>query len=220
MRYLLASRSEYVIGIDEVGMGALAGPVAVGAVVTKVGWDHELVKDSKKYTSSKKATAHEKRVQVLDHIIVPQVLFSTHILMGSQRVDALGIRDAWHQCLWVVAKRSLERYPDAVVVVDGDNTGSVPTPNAVAIPKGDRLVPAVSAASILAKVNRDRVMQMLGRAYPQYGFEQHMGYGTAQHMIALEDHGPCPVHRQSYDPVRKAEVSWQKIKQRESGMPA
>jgi ribonuclease HII len=213
---LLRSRSRWVIGIDEVGMGALAGPIAVGAVVTEVGWSHGLVKDSKKYVDSKTFKAHEKRVKVLDGIIKPQVLFSSLSLVESQLIDSLGIQDAWHQCLWQVAKKCLERYPDAVVVVDGNTCGSVPTTNAVAIPRGDCLVPAVSAASVMAKVSRDRVMEMLGRAYPEYAFEQNKGYGTRRHMVALAVHGPCPVHRRSYDPVRRAEVAWQNKQQHKS----
>lgn len=220
VRCLLASRSEYVIGIDEVGMGAIAGPIAVGAVVTKVDWGNEHVKDSKKYASSRNATAHEKRILALDSIIKPQALYYTHTLMESQQVDKMGIQDAWHRCLWLVSKKCLERYPNAVVVVDGVTAGSVPTPNVMAIPKGDRLVPAVSAASVLAKVNRDRVMMMLGRTYPEYGFEEHKGYGTEQHMVALEKHGPCPIHRQSYDPIRKAEAAWQQTKRQKTAMPA
>jgi ribonuclease HII len=217
--HLLASRSKYVIGIDEVGMGALAGPIAVGAVVTKVGWFHELVKDSKKYTSGKKATAHQKRLRVLEEIIKPQVEYYCHIKMTSHELDEHGIRDAWLRCLWVVATKCLKLYPDAVVVVDGSSTGSVPTPNVLAIPKGDSLVPAVSAASVLAKVERDKVMQVANEIYPEYGFGHHVGYGTEEHMVALREHGPCPIHRRSYAPIKKAVAEWQRTKQRRSEMP-
>ena len=120
----------------------------------------------------------------------------------------------------MVSTECLALYPDAVVVVDGEFTGAVPTPNSLAIPKGDNLVPAVSAASVVAKVARDRTMLMLDRLYPEYGFGKHKGYGTRQHMLALEEHGPCPVHRRSCSPVEKAEAKWLKIRQPKSATPA
>lgn len=218
MRHLLASRSEYVIGIDEVGMGALAGPIAVGAVVTRVDWSNEHVKDSKKYSDNKLATAHEQRSIVLDTIIKPQALFYCHVKMPSDELDQLGIRGAWERCLWKVATKCLERYPQAVVVVDGDTIGSVPTPNVIALPKADSLVAAVSAASVLAKVERDKVMHLLDEIYPHYGFANHMGYGTQEHMLALSVHGPSPIHRHSYGPIKKA-VAWQKTRPQKSATP-
>jgi len=219
VRYLLASRSEWVIGIDEVGMGALAGPVAVGAVVAKLGWAHERVKDSKVYTSGKKATAHEKRLEVLEEIIKPQVEFYCHVKMTSQEIDEFGIQEAWNRCLWVVSTKCLRVRPEAVVVVDGPNAGSVPTPNALAIPQADGLVPAVSAASVLAKVERDRVMHLAHEIYPEYDFLSNVGYGTERHMLALGQHGPCPIHRRSYAPVKKALREWQRTRPLKSGMP-
>lgn len=216
---LLASRSPWVIGIDEVGMGALAGPVAVGAVVTRVGWAHELVKDSKKFSDGRKATAHQKRLQVLEEIIKPQAEFYYSVKMTSLELDELGIRGAWLRCLWAVSTRCLKFFPDAVVVVDGDSIGAVPTPKVLAIPKGDSLVPAVSAASILAKVERDKVMHMAHGIFPAYNFLSNVGYGTKDHMVALEEHGPSPIHRRSYDPIRRLEARWRKTKQPASEMP-
>lgn len=220
VRHLLASRSDYVIGIDEVGMGALAGPVVVGAVVVPVGWYNKYVKDSKKYTNSKKVSAHDKRRRVLEAAIKPEALYYCHAKLTSKHVDELGIRDAWLRCMWVAATKCLRFYPDAVVVVDGDSTGAVPTPNVMAIPGGDSIVAAVSAASVLAKVERDRVMRVAAEIYPMYGFHRHVGYGTSQHMVALKEYGPCPMHRQSYSPVRKAEAEWQKTRQHRSETPA
>lgn len=214
VRHLLASRSNTVIGIDEVGLGALAGPVVVAGVVARVDWFNEFVKDSKKYSKTKKHSAHEKRKWVLDHHVKPEVLYYCHIKMLSKDIDTFGIRDAWLRCLWSVSTQCLSLYPDAVVVVDGESTGSVPTPNVVAIPRGDNVVATVSAASVLAKVERDSVMHIAARAYPEYGFENHVGYGTKQHMSALEQYGPCSLHRQSYQPVKKAAETWQRIKQR------
>ncbi len=208
LRNLLASRSEYIIGIDEVGMGALAGPISVGAVVTKVSWSHELVKDSKKFSDGKKATAHQKRQKVLEEIIKPQVEFYCHTKMTSLELDELGIRGAWLRCLWTVSTQCLKFFPEAMVVVDGDSTGAVPTPKVMAIPKGDSLVPAVSAASILAKVERDRVMHLAHEVYPAYNFLANVGYGTKDHMVALEKHGPSLIHRRSYEPIKRMEARW------------
>ncbi len=212
LRSLLASRSEFVIGIDEVGMGALAGPVAVGAVVTRVSWVHELVKDSKKFSDGKKSTAHEKRIKVLEEIIKPQVEFFFHVKMTSHDLDKYGIREAWMRCLWQVSTKCLKFFPDAIVVVDGDFTGAVPTTKALAIPKGDSLVAAVSAASILAKVERDKTMHLAHEIYPAYCFNSNMGYGTSDHMVALEEHGPSPIHRRSYEPIKSMEAKWQTTK--------
>lgn len=219
VRNLLASRSNYVIGIDEVGMGALAGPVVVGAVVTKVDWFHSRVKDSKKYSNGKNLTAHDTRSKVLETIIKPQVEYYCHIKMTSHDLDIYGIREAWLRCLWVVATNCLKIYPGAVVVVDGNSTGSVATPNVLAIQKGDNLVPAVSAASILAKVERDRVMHMIHELYPEYGFRSNVGYGTTEHMVALEKHGPCPIHRRSYGPIKRAVATWRRTEQLKNGTP-
>lgn len=209
VRSLLATRASIVIGIDEVGLGPIAGPIAVGATVTRVDWDNKRVKDSKKYTDSPNSSAHQKRQAVVNEVIKPEVLFHCHTMLSSEILDDVGSRDAWLRCLWVVSTKCLSLYPDAVVVVDGDFTGAVPTPNSVAIPKGDNLVPAVSAASVVAKVERDKTMLVLDRVYPQYGFGQHKGYGTKQHMLALDKYGPCPVHRRSCSPVKKAVSKWQ-----------
>ena len=213
MRHLLASRSDYVIGIDEVGLGALAGPMVVGGVLAPVGWSHERVKDSKQYTNGKKLSAHGKRQSVLEEVIKPQVLYYCHIKMTSGNVDSLGIRDAWLRGVWLVATKCLSMCPGAVVVVDGESTGSVPTPNSIAVPKADTFVAAVSAASVLAKVERDRVMHMAHQIYPEYGFHNHVGYGTHEHMVALKEHGPCALHRRSYGPIKLAEATWRKTKQ-------
>lgn len=219
LRNLLASRSKFIVGIDEVGMGALAGPVVVGAVVAKVDWSHELVKDSKKYSDGKKATAHQKRQKVLDEIIKPQVDYFCHVKMTSHELDEFGIREAWMRCLWIVSTKCLKFYPDAVVVVDGDFSGAVPTPNLMAIPKGDSLVPAVSAASVLAKVERDKIMHLAHEIYPEYDFLHNVGYGTSDHMVALEKHGPSPIHRRSYQPIKRSVEAWQKTEQRQKGTP-
>lgn len=212
LRNLLASRSEWIIGIDEVGMGALAGPVSVGAVVTKASWSHELVKDSKKFSDGKKTTAHQKRMKVLEEVIKPQAEFYCHVKMTSHELDEYGIREAWMRCLWQVSTKCLKFFPDAIVVVDGDFTGAVPTTKALAVPKGDSLVAAVSAASILAKVERDKSMHIAHEIYPEYGFVSHVGYGTKDHMVALEEHGPSPIHRRSYEPIKSMVTRWRKTK--------
>lgn len=218
IQYMLASRSEFVIGIDEVGTGAIAGPVAVGAVVTKVDWFHKEVKDSKKYADNRTVTANEKRIIVLRNVIEAQVEYITHTKMTSEEIDLYGIRGAWTRCVWIVATRCLKYFPDAVIVVDGDTTGSVPTHNALALPKADQFVPAVSAASVVAKVERDGIMILAHDIYPAYGFSGHKGYGSRQHLLALDEHGPCPLHRQSYSLVRRATEQWQQTRQLKSAM--
>jgi ribonuclease HII len=202
------TRVDYVIGIDEVGLGACAGPLLVCGAVFEKSWRHPEVKDSKQFSGGGRI-AHEKRIRVLEQHIKPAVRFQALELVTHGDIDKLGLEDAVQDATRRVAIRCTRYYRDQLVVVDGDHFPRLSRVKAVvAIPKGDALVPAVSAASIIAKTTRDAAMLLSAELYPGYGFEQHMGYGVPSHIEAIKRLGPCQIHRLSYKPVRDAATSW------------
>jgi ribonuclease HII len=177
-------------GVDEVGRGPLAGPVVAAAVVLSDGGPQGL-------TDSKKLTA--RRRELLAEQIKDSALSWSLGRAEVEEIDQMNILRASHLAMQrAVAGLSL---PPDVVLVDGHLLPSLPIP-AVAIVKGDNRVPSISAASILAKVARDREMVELAVRHPGYGFERHKGYGTAAHVAALRKLGPTPQHRRSFAPVR------------------
>lgn len=182
-----------IAGVDEAGRGPLAGPVVTAAVIldpnnTPVGLD-----DSKKLSE-------KKRLVLFDQIQQHALAFSI-VEVSAEDIDQHNILQATLQGMaQAVARLSIK--PD-LVRVDGNQRppidGVVET-----LVGGDALEPAISAASILAKVHRDRWMQTLHERFPQYGFDRHKGYPTADHIKALMEHGPCHAHRQSFKPVSLA----------------
>ena len=197
-RHLLASKSEYVIGCAEVGMGAWAGPVYVAATIFKSTWGDPRVKDSKRYSG---VNAHEKRHNVLRDVIRPNAAHMAIACMSAEKVDKNGIDDTWMILMRSVILECLSVVPDAFVVVDGSSVRGLPG-LVMALPKADNIVPAVSAASVYAKVIRDALMKRADVVYPQYGFESNVGYGTLVHETAINNTGLCPLHRRSYGPIK------------------
>lgn len=184
--------SKRIAGVDEAGRGPLAGPVYAAAVILDAKQPIAGLADSKKLSA-------KKREALFDEIQAHALAW--HIATASvQEIDTLNIL----QASLLAMKRAVEGLPikpDALIV-DGLYCPAVTMP-ARAIVKGDAKEPAISAASILAKVARDREMQTLHQQYPLYGFGRHQGYPTAAHLSALEAHGVSPVHRRSYAPVVK-----------------
>ena len=177
-------------GVDEAGRGPLAGPVVAAAVIL------DDLQPIKGLADSKVLTAR-RREQLYDEILAKALCCS--IAQASvEEIDRLNIL----QATMLAMKRAVEglRLKPVKVQVDGNR---LPVLNmlAEAIVKGDALVPAISAASILAKVYRDRWCEQYHLEYPQYGFAGHKGYGTAEHLAALREHGACPQHRRSFSPV-------------------
>lgn len=185
-----------IIGVDEVGYGSIAGPVFVGAAVVRQGWKDARIKDSKKLD-------HQQRKRLVrDVLIPPNLLFSIVLGHSSETIDKMGVHHARDDLVKQVVEACRAQYPRALVVMDG-NELPFELPNMVCMPKADDLVLAVSAASILAKEDRDDCMRLLHEEYPKYGFKNHMGYGTGEHNSALAKFGPCPIHRFSYRNVQE-----------------
>ncbi len=180
-----------IAGIDEVGRGPWAGPVAAAAVVLPMGFPVHLMKDSKQLTA--------KMREELYYLISEQADWGVG-LVSAAVIDEKGIIAATQEAM-NMAVADLEHQPD-FLLVDGAPQVDFVQPN-TAIVRGDALVASIAAASIMAKVTRDRVMVALGRRYPQYGFERHKGYGTKEHQAALQKHGGCEIHRYTYRPIGK-----------------
>jgi ribonuclease HII len=179
-----------VAGVDEAGRGPLAGPVVAGAVILDERKPIRGLADSKKLSA--------KRREALFDEIRAKALCCSIAQASVLEIDTLNILQA---TLLAMRRAVLGlRLPPKLVLVDG-NRLPVLEMRAEAIVKGDATVPAISAASILAKVSRDRWCADYHQLFPQYGFDQHKGYGTADHLAALRQHGPCPEHRRTFRPV-------------------
>lgn len=182
-----------VAGVDEAGRGPLAGPVVAAAVILDDLKPIVGLNDSKKLT--------EKRREKLYDEILAKALCCSIAEASVQEIDTLNIL----QATLLAMRRAVDglRLKPVKVLVDG-NRLPVLDVRAEAIVQGDALVPAISAASILAKVHRDRMCAQLHAQYPQYGFDRHKGYGTAEHLQVLAEHGPSPWHRSSFAPVARS----------------
>jgi len=184
-----------IAGVDEAGRGPLAGPVTVAAVILSEKGLQGLsiaLDDSKKLSESKR---HQ-----LETAICEQALAFAVVHVDVATIDRLNILGATLQGMRE-AVLSLQPRPDKALI-DGNKCPDLPMP-CEAIVGGDGKIAAISAASILAKNARDRVMQALHHRYPEYGFDRHKGYGTKWHLQQLAAHGPCPAHRRSFAPVQR-----------------
>jgi len=180
-------------GVDEAGRGPLAGPVVAAAVILDDLHPIAGLADSKKLTA-------RRRERLYDEILA-KALCCSIAEASVQEIDQLNIL----QATLLAMQRAVSglRLKPLKVLVDG-NRLPVLDVRAEAVVQGDALVPAISAASILAKVHRDRLCQSLHAQYPAYGFDRHKGYGTAEHLNALAAHGPSPSHRMSFAPVARS----------------
>ena len=186
-----------LIGVDECGLGPIAGPCTVAAVVFLRHRDLKKapvqgLRDSKKLSHNRRAELEEKIREQALHWVIAQ--------SNSTTIDRHGIAACKRACMRACILRCRERYPEALAIVDGNDPVQGVT-NLQMMVKADDKVAAVSAASILAKVFRDRYMVKMAYRYPKYGFERHMGYPTKAHKEALRKFGVCPQHRRSYKPV-------------------
>jgi ribonuclease HII len=177
-------------GIDEAGRGPLAGPVFAAAVILDPGRRIRGLKDSK-------LLAPERRDQLAHEIRTSAIAWAV-ASADAQEIDALNILRA----TMLAMQRAVQALAVAPgeAIVDGDHCPALPCP-VHAVVNGDRLVASISAASILAKTSRDALLVELDAQYPQYGFAHNKGYGTVEHLAAIDRYGPCPIHRRSFTPV-------------------
>jgi ribonuclease HII len=189
-----AAGCRFVAGVDEAGRGPLAGPVVVAAVILPPGLPVPPVADSK-------ALSAKARSELCAALLAVPGLRQAVIEVDAAEIDRRNILRATHEGM----RRALAALlPDLdFALVDGLPVPGLPVP-AEFLVKGDARCAAIAAASIFAKVRRDEIMCQADLAYPEYGFARHKGYGTAAHLAALRQHGPCPLHRRSFAPVRNA----------------
>jgi ribonuclease HII len=201
---LLEQGLTQVAGVDEAGRGPLAGPVFAAAVIFPAEWISKgLPKPLKKVNDSKQLTPELREILFVEITSRPEVKFGI-AQVPEQMIDQINILQATHRAM-NLALDQLDPAPQHVLV-DGLPVKSMQWPQ-TAIVSGDALSYSIAAASILAKVSRDRLMIQLDGQYPGYGFADHKGYGTPEHVAAIKTRGPCPIHRQSFSPFRLEQVN-------------
>lgn len=195
-----------VIGVDEAGRGNFAGPIVAGAAVVPVDW-----KAPPELTDSKNMTF--KRREVFHRNYTTAVLASYGIVVGIAQVDAeeidrIGIDPAQAKAQGLAVQSVLHAVSEPpFIIVDGTLPPALGRPHIrhfICVPKADLLIPAVSLASVFAKVTQTTLMAKFDKEYPEYGFGKHHGYGSKAHKVALKRLGPCAIHRKTYRPVAEA----------------
>ena len=180
-----------IAGVDEAGRGPVAGPVMVAAVILPPYWECPGLNDSKKLSPA-------KREALYDRIMAEAVAVSC-VAKSEREIDTLDIYHATQQGMYdAIAALAV---PAEAVLIDAMPLRDLPVPHQSVI-HGDSQSASIAAASIIAKVTRDRVMEDYDRQYPQYGFAVHKGYLTQRHVEAIRAYGPCPIHRRSFEPIK------------------
>ena len=191
---LVESGYKYVAGVDEAGRGPLAGPVVAAAVILPEEFSSNQLNDSKKLSSSKREKIYNELMNVDSKVI------SAFAVIDEVVIDKINILRATHMAM-AQASSNLSIEP-SFVIIDGMTIKDFPFNNESII-KGDSKSLSIAAASVIAKVERDRIMLNYSKEYPEYKFEKHKGYGTKLHLDALKKFGPCKIHRKSFAPVKK-----------------
>lgn len=186
-------KNQFVVGIDEAGRGPLAGPLSVAGVVFPIGYENPDIYDSK-------ALSEKKRDQLFE-VIKEDALWFEIIEVSVEDIDRYNILEADRNAMSEIAMHA----PSDIVLSDAMKMPIEKT--VIDLIKGDQKSISIAAASILAKVTRDRIMKEYDVLYPQYGFAKNKGYGTKQHMQAIDDYGITPIHRRSFGPVRVRQQS-------------
>lgn len=178
---------KFICGVDEAGRGPLAGPVFAAAVILRNNENIDMLNDSKKLS--------EKKREFLFDIIKERAVSYSIASASEEEIDDINILNA----TFLAMKRAIDnlKIKSDMALIDGNRLPKLDIP-AKAIVKGDSLSASIAAASILAKVQRDRLMKELALKYPEYCFEKHKGYGTKLHIELLKKYGPCPIHRKSF----------------------
>ena len=191
---LRAQGGRVIAGIDEAGRGPLAGPVVAAAVILPPAFRHASLNDSKQLTRRARESLFEEITSRAD-------VDWAHAIVENAEIDRINILRATHEAMRRAV--ALLNPPPEHVLIDGLPVRPFPIPQ-TALVGGDGLSFSIAAASIIAKVTRDRLMIEMDARYPGYHFARHKGYGTPQHLAALKQHGPCPIHRRSFRPVQQA----------------
>jgi ribonuclease HII len=190
-----------IAGIDEVGRGALAGPVVAAAVVLPEKFRHRRLNDSKQL-------APELREQVYSDLVSNPEVRWTVGTVDSVEIDRINILRASHRAMRLAITALID--PPDHVLIDGLPVVPFPLPQ-TAIIDGDCISLSIAAASVIAKVTRDRMMRDFCAQFPQYCFHQHKGYGTELHLLKLHEFGPCPIHRRSFEPVAQPLLALEEV---------
>jgi ribonuclease HII len=188
-----------IAGVDEAGRGPLAGPVFAAAVIFPVEWILGAFPKPLRAVNDSKQLQPETREELFAELMSRPEVCCAIAQVDGQMIDQINILRATHKAM-NLALAQLSPAPQHVLV-DGLPVKTMTFPQTPLV-SGDALSFSIAAASILAKVSRDRLMVQLDETYPGYGFAQHKGYGTAEHLAAIKAHGACPIHRQSFAPFR------------------
>ncbi len=194
-----------VAGVDEAGRGPLAGPVSAAAVILPPAWAKSGLPLELAGLNDSKQLSDTQREGFYEFIIGCAEVRHAVVLVEAGRIDTINILQATHEAM----NSALARLTPAPqhALVDGRPVKTMRVPQ-TALVKGDARSYSIAAASVLAKVTRDRLMLEYDRQWPQYGFAGHKGYGTAGHLAAIAQHGPCPIHRRSFAPLKQEEPEW------------
>jgi ribonuclease HII len=194
-----------IAGIDEAGRGALAGPVVAAAVILPERFRHRKLKDSKQLLP-------ELREHIYGELLANAEIAWAIGIVDSVEIDRINILRATHKAMRAAIK-ALVAPPDHVLI-DGLPVFPFPLPQ-TAIVDGDCLSLSIAAASVIAKVTRDTLMREFCARFPEYCFSQHKGYGTELHLMKLHQHGPCPIHRRSFEPVAQPLFAFAQLRREE-----
>ena len=186
-----AGSGQIIAGIDEAGRGPLAGPVVAAAVILPEDFSHRHLHDSKKLSA-------KRRESIYRELTGSEAVTWACAVVDSTEIDRINILRATHTAMRR-AVLALTRKPDHALI-DGLPVHPFPLPH-TALVEGDSKSLSIAAASVIAKVTRDRIMEEMDRRYPAYGFARHKGYATSNHLAILARHGPCPIHRFTFRPV-------------------
>lgn len=193
-----------VAGVDEAGRGPLAGPVVAASVIFPHAWfEASFDERLRDLNDSKQLTARQREEFFSILTSNPNICFALAVV-DAETIDRINILQATHRAM-NEALAQLQPQPEHVLV-DGRPVKSMSLPN-TALVKGDARSYSIAAASVLAKVTRDRLMLAFDAQFPDYGFAEHKGYGTPQHLAAIAAYGPCPIHRRSFAPFKPAQLN-------------
>ena len=187
-----------IAGVDEAGRGPLAGPVSVAAVILPPYLLLPRLNDSKKLSAKVREELYDE--------IMDKALAVKQVFVSPEEIDSVNILQATMEGM-CQAVQKLAQSAD-YVLIDAVKLRQLPLPQ-LALIKGDAKSASIAAASIIAKVSRDRLMEEYDHQYPEYGFGSHKGYGTAEHIAAVRKYGPCPIHRMTFEPIRTIGKQWQ-----------